>query len=273
MIDLYRRFIPPYGKTVALIIFLLFVQALAQLYLPSLNADLINNGVTKGDTGYIMRTGAIMLLVSLIFGVVAVIGVYFSARTAMAIGRDIRGSLFRQVQSFSLREVNEFGAPTLITRNTNDVQQVQMMTVMAFTIMISAPLMLIGGVIMAIGQDVVLSGLLVLIIPIMVLVIGLLMRRAIPLFRLMQVKIDADVSTLHFAISGSAAMPSELFERFEKATGVTILEGYGMTEATCLISINPPHGERKIGSVGLPFPYSDVRILHCDASSSSAGLL
>ena len=213
MIALYRRFVPPYRWQVLLVMFLLFLQALAQLYLPELNARIINDGVVTGDIGVIVRLGGEMLAVSLLYGLVAVVGVYFSARTAMAIGRDVRAAMFTSVQSFSLQEVNTFGAPSLITRNTNDVQQVQMMTVMAMTIMITAPMMLVGGVIMAIRQDVALSFLLVLIIPVMALVLGLLMSRAIPLFRVMQFKIDEVNRVLR-----------------EKLTGIRVIRAFVRTE-------------------------------------------
>ena len=202
MIALYRRFVPPYRWTVLLIMGLLMLQALAQLYLPELNAEIINLGVVTGDIDVIISLGLEMLAVSLLYGLVAVVGVYFSARTAMAIGRDVRAAMFTSIQSFSLQEVNDFGAPSLITRNTNDVQQVQMMTIMAMTIMITAPMMLVGGVFMAIRQDPALSMLLVLIIPVMAVVLGGLMSRAIPLFRAMQYKIDEVNRVLREQLTG-----------------------------------------------------------------------
>lgn len=190
MIDLLRQQLPPYRRDLAVIIGLLVLQVLGTLYLPALNADLINNGVAKGDTGYILRVGAWMLFVALLVGITAIVGVYFASRTSMSVGRDIRGRLFRSVQQFSLREMNTFGAPTLITRNTNDVQQLQMFLQMALTVMVTAPLMAIGGVIMAYRQDGPLSLLLLVIVPIMMVVIAAVMVRAVPLFRAMQVKID-----------------------------------------------------------------------------------
>jgi ATP-binding cassette subfamily B protein len=190
MIALVRRFLPPYRGPIALVIVLLLIQAIANLYLPELNADIINNGVVKGDTDYIMRTGGFMLLVTFALGVAAIIGVFFGARTAMAFGRDVRSALFRKVQTLSQVEVNRFGAASLITRNTNDVQQVQMVVLMALNVMITAPIMVVGGVIMALRQDVPLSGLLVVVLPIMGLLIGFVMTRAIPLFQAMQRKLD-----------------------------------------------------------------------------------
>jgi ATP-binding cassette, subfamily B, multidrug efflux pump len=190
VIRLLRPFLRPYARQLALVMFLLLVQAIANLYLPELNADIINNGVVKGDTDYIVRTGGFMLLVTLLLGLAAVVVVYWSARIAMGFGRDVRSAVFRKVQTFSQVEVNRFGTPSLITRNTNDVQQVQMLVMMALTAMISAPVLAVGGVIMALRQDVPLSGLLVVIIPIMGVVIGTLMARALPLFQAMQRKID-----------------------------------------------------------------------------------
>jgi len=166
------------------------VQVLGTLYLPELNADIINNGVAKGDTGYILRVGGWMLVVSLVVAATAIVGVYYASRTAMSLGRDIRARMFRTVETFSLREMNTFGAPSLITRNTNDVQQVQMFMQVGLTVMIIAPLMAIGGFFMAIRQDGPLSLLLLVIVPVMMLLIGSVMVRAVPLFRAMQVKID-----------------------------------------------------------------------------------
>ncbi len=190
MIDLLRQALPPYRRDLAIVVGLLVLQVLGTLYLPALNADIINNGVAQGNTDYILRVGAWMLFVALLVGVTAIVGVYFASRTSMSVGRDIRGRLFRSVQQFSLREMNTFGAPTLITRNTNDVQQVQMFLQMALTVMVTAPLMAVGGVIMAYRQDGPLSLLLLVIVPIMMVVIGAVMVRAVPLFRAMQVKID-----------------------------------------------------------------------------------
>ncbi len=131
MIALLRSHLAPYGRDLAIVIGLLVLQVLGTLFLPTLNADIINNGVAKGDTGYIMSVGAWMLVVALLVGVTAIVGVYFASRTSMSVGRDMRARTFRTVQTFSLREMNTFGAPTLITRNTNDVQQVQMFLQMA----------------------------------------------------------------------------------------------------------------------------------------------
>jgi len=187
---LLATFLGPYRWRIALVMSLVAVQAVGNLYLPSLNADIINYGVIRGDTDYILHTGAFMLGVTLVLGVCSIVGVYFGAMTAMAVGRDIRSALFRKVMEFSQQETNVFGTPSLITRNTNDVTQVQMVLVMAFNIMIMAPIMAVGGVVMAIREDVPLSGLLVVIIPTVILVISLVALRALPLFRSLQSKTD-----------------------------------------------------------------------------------
>jgi ATP-binding cassette, subfamily B, multidrug efflux pump len=190
MTRLLVTYLRPYRLQILLVVALVTVQAIANLYLPNLNADIINNGVVKGDIGYIVQTGALMLGVTLLLAIVSIIAVFFSSRTAMAFGRDVRGSVFRKVLAFSQIETNHFGAPSLITRNTNDVTQVQMVIVMALNVMILAPIMAVGGVVMALREDVPLSGLLLVIVPVMALVIGSIVLRAMPLFRAMQKKID-----------------------------------------------------------------------------------
>jgi ATP-binding cassette subfamily B multidrug efflux pump len=190
MIALFRRFLPRYRWRILLVVLLLLVQAIANLYLPELNADIINNGVAKGDTDYILQTGGLMLVVTFALAIAAIVGVYFGAWTAMAFGRDVRSAIFRKVQTFSQGEVNQFGAASLITRNTNDVQQVQMVVLMGLNVMISAPIMVAGGVFMALRQDVPLSGLMLVVLPIMGALIGFVMSRAIPLFQAMQRKLD-----------------------------------------------------------------------------------
>ena len=202
MTKLLVTYLRPYARQVALVIGLLTVQAIANLYLPNLNADIINDGVVKGDIGYIVRTGGIMLLVTLLLALCSVVATFFGARTAMAFGRDVRGAVFRKVTDFSQVETNLFGSPSLITRNTNDVTQVQMVIVMALNVMILAPIMCVGGIIMALREDVPLSSLLVVIIPLMLLVIGTLATRALPLFRAMQVKIDRINQLMRENLSG-----------------------------------------------------------------------
>ncbi len=190
MTKLLLRFGRPYWRLAAIVVVLIGIQAISNLYLPNLNADIIDNGVVKGDTGYIIRTGGLMLLITLLLAVAAIIGVYFGALTAMSIGRDLRSAVFRKVMDFSQKETNVFGTPTLITRNTNDVQQIQMVIVMALNVMIMAPIMSVGGIIMALREDVPLSGTLLVIVPLVLCVIGTIALIAIPLFRSMQKRTD-----------------------------------------------------------------------------------
>ena len=202
MYRLLKTYLRPYWKQITFIVGLLLVQAIANLFLPNLNADIINNGVSKGDVAHIMSVGGFMLGVTLLLGVAAIIAVYWSSKTAMAFGRDVRGALFRKVQTFSQQEVNLFGAPSLITRNTNDVQQVQMVLFFMLNMMILAPITAVGGIVMALREDVPLSGVLVFILPFMAVVIGSLMVRALPLFKAMQVKIDRVNKVMREKLSG-----------------------------------------------------------------------
>src|SRR5690625_3249918 len=165
-------------------------QAFASLLLPTLNADIIDHGVVVGDIGYIWSTGALMLGITLVQVACAITGVYFGSKLAMGAGRDLRAALFRRVISFSEREVGRFGAPSLITRNVNDVQQVQMLVQMTATMMVSAPILAVGGVIMAVRQDVGLSWLMAVSIPVLVVMVGLIVSRMVPLFQLLQQRID-----------------------------------------------------------------------------------
>ena len=202
MMALLRTYLAPYKGTLAVVVALLFVQAIATLYLPALNGDIINNGVAKGDTSYILSTGMLMLGISLIVVVTAIIAVFFGSKTGMSFGRDVRSAIFRKVESFSQAELNRFGTPSLITRNTNDVQQVQMVVLLGLNMMIIAPILAIGGVILALQQDVPLSGILVVILPLMALIIGILMSRALPLFQVMQKKVDRVNQVTREALAG-----------------------------------------------------------------------
>ncbi|MFF7632111.1 ABC transporter ATP-binding protein [Kitasatospora sp. NPDC008050] len=202
LIRLLRAHLRPYTKPILLLVLLQLVSTIATLYLPTLNADIIDSGVIKGDTGYIMRIGGVMLGVTLVQVICSVGAVYFGARTAMAIGRDLRTSVFDQVQSFSAREVGQFGAPSLITRTTNDVQQVQMLVLTSFTLLVAAPIMCVGGIVMALNQDVPLSSLLIVVVPLLGLVIYLMVRKLRPAFRGMQVRIDAVNRILREQITG-----------------------------------------------------------------------
>jgi ATP-binding cassette subfamily B protein len=216
MIRLLVAYLRPYRLQVAIVLALLLVQALANLYLPSLNADIINNGVSKGNTNYIVSTGGFMLLVTLLLGVCSIAAVYVGARVAMGFGRDVRAAIFRRVQAFSQVEVNRFGTASLITRNTNDVQQVQMVLFIGLTVMVSAPILAVGGVIMAFREDAPLSALLIVILPLMALVIGLVMRKAIPLFQAMQVKLDRINLVTREALAGVRVIRAFVRTRHEE---------------------------------------------------------
>jgi ABC-type multidrug transport system, ATPase and permease components len=216
MIALLRTYLRPYSGALALVVFLLVVQALATLYLPELNAEIINNGVVKGDIPYILSTGGIMLGISLLVVVCAIIAVYWGSRTGMAFGRDVRGAIFRKVESFSQAELNHFGTPSLITRNTNDVQQVQMVVLMGLNMMIIAPILAVGGVVMALRQDIPLAGILIVILPIMTVVILILMSRALPLFQAMQRKVDRINQVTREALSGIRVIRAFVRTRHEE---------------------------------------------------------
>ena len=200
--QILKKYLRPYKKQVYLILLMMLIQAIASLYLPNLNADLINNGVAKGNVGYIWHIGEIMLASSALVMGASVWLAYLAARVAMAFGRDLRGAVFSAVEGFSARELNKFGAPSLITRNTNDVQQVQLVLFMGFTMMIGAPITGVGAIIMALRSNLKLSGLLLVVLPIMSLLIVLLLRRIVPAFRVMQVKIDRINLVLREQIAG-----------------------------------------------------------------------
>ena len=202
MIRLLRSYLRLYAGQIALVLVLLLIQSIGNLYLPTLNGDIINNGVAKGDNDYIVRTGALMLGATLALGIASILAVFWGAQVAMGFGRDVRSAIFRKVESFSQVEVNAFGPASLITRNTNDVQQVQMVVFMALTLIISAPILVIGGIILAVQQDVPLSGLLVVVLPIMIVFISIVMYRAIPLFRAMQAKIDRINQVMRETLAG-----------------------------------------------------------------------
>ncbi len=193
-----------------------FLQTCATLYLPTLNADIIDNGVVQGDTGYILGYGGLMIGISLVQVVCNVGAVYYGARTASALGRDLRAAVFDRVQSFSAREVGHFGAPSLITRTTNDVQQIQMLTLMAFTLMVSAPIMCVGGVVLALGLDVPLSGVLVAVVPVLGICVTLIVRRLRPLFRTMQQRLDTVNRVLREQITGNRVIRAFVRDTYEQ---------------------------------------------------------
>ena len=202
LIKILREYLRPYSSMLLILVGLQLLATMASLYLPSLNADIIDKGVATGDTGYIISTGGWMLAVTLVQIACSIAAVYFGARSAMAFGRDVRSAVFHRVGTFSAREVNQFGAPSLITRNTNDVQQVQMLVLMTCTMMIGAPIMLVGGVIMALRQDVGLSWLMLVSIPALVIAIAMIVVRMVPQFRAMQARIDVVNRVLREQLSG-----------------------------------------------------------------------
>ncbi|MFD3567668.1 ABC transporter ATP-binding protein [Streptomyces sp. NPDC058667] len=216
LIRLLRTHLGPYRKPIALLVLLQFLQTCASLYLPTLNADIIDNGVVAGDTGYILRFGALMVGVSVVQVVCNIGAVFYGARTASALGRDVRGAVFDRVQSFSARELGHFGAPSLITRTTNDVQQIQMLVLMAFTLMVSAPIMCVGGIVMALGQDVPLSGVLLAVVPILGISVSLIVRRMRPLFRTMQERLDTVNRVLREQITGNRVIRAFVKDSYEE---------------------------------------------------------
>lgn len=215
LIRLLATYLRPYrGPLLAVVLFQL-VGTIASLYLPSLNADIIDKGVSRGDTGYIFSTGSVMLAVTLLQIVCSVAAVYFGSRTSMGFGRDVRSALFHRVGQFSDREVNQFGAPSLITRNTNDVQQVQTLVLMTCTLLVAAPIMCVGGVIMALREDAGLSWLLLVSVPVLITAISLIVTRMVPQFRKMQTRIDAINRVLREQITGIRVVRAFVREPFE----------------------------------------------------------
>ncbi|NYG58769.1 ATP-binding cassette subfamily B protein [Nocardioides daedukensis] len=234
LLRLLRTHLAPYRTWIAIIVALQFVSTVAMLYLPSLNADIIDDGVARGDIGLIIRTGGIMLAVSIVQIACSVTAVWFSARTAMAFGRDLRAAVFAKVGSFSGREVTRIGAPSLITRNTNDVQQVQMLALMACNIGVMVPIMMVGGILMAMREDLGLSWLLAVMVPTLFLVVGIVVSRMVPNFRLVQERIDGVNRVLREQITGIRVVRAfvrepEETKRFAKAnddlTDVSIRAG------------------------------------------------
>ncbi|GAB2766598.1 ABC transporter ATP-binding protein [Terrabacter koreensis] len=199
---LLRSHLRPYGGEISLIVLLQLVSTLASLYLPSLNGEIIDDGVAKGDTGFIMRHGGLMLGVSVVQIAAAVGATYLAARVAMGMGRQMRANIFGTVVDYSAQEVAKFGAPTLISRNTNDVTQVQMVTFMAFALLVTTPIMMVGGVIMALREDVGLSWLVAVAVPLLGLCVGLIVWRMVPWFGRMQTSLDGVNRVLREQITG-----------------------------------------------------------------------
>jgi ATP-binding cassette, subfamily B, multidrug efflux pump len=233
LFQLLRTYLRPYRRSVAGVVVLQLFSTLATLYLPTLNANIIDNGVVKGDTSYILRSGGLMLVVSLGQVLCASGAVFFGARTAMAVGRDLRADLFARVQAFSERELGHFGTPSLITRTTNDVQQVQMLALLAFTVAVAAPIMGVGSILAALNQNVQLSALLLVVVPLLGGIVMLLVSRMRPQFRTMQVRIDRINKVLREQITGVRVIRAfvrddQEVERFGDANNDLFVVGLGV---------------------------------------------
>lgn len=216
LIALLRTYLKPYSRALLAVVVLQFLGTIAALYLPTLNADIIDNGVAKADTTYILQVGGVMLAVTLVQVACAIGAVWFGARSAMGFGRDTRAAIFSRVGRFSAREVTRFGAPSLITRTTNDVQQVQMLVLLTCTLMVTAPIMAVGGIIMALKQDVGLAWIIVVSVLALVVAVGLIVSRMIPQFRRMQTRIDTVNRVLREQISGIRVVRAFVREPVER---------------------------------------------------------
>ena len=215
LVRLLRRHLRPYTGLLLCVLVLQFAQVMASLYLPTLNADIIDKGVATGDTGYIWRMGAFMLGVSLAQGVCTVLATYLAARAAMSMGRDLRSEVFERVSGFSEREISAFGAGSLITRNTNDVQQVQMLVMMSATMLVTAPFMALGGIVMAVTRAPGLSWLIGVSVPILLVAVGLIVGRMLPLFRSYQDKLDAINRVMREQLTGIRVIRAFVREQAE----------------------------------------------------------
>ncbi len=224
LIKLLRTHLAPYRAWLTVIVLLQLTATVAMLYLPSLNADIIDKGIARGDNGYVLRIGAVMLAVSLVQAACSMTSAYFGGRTAMAFGRDVRGRVFHRIGSFSAREVSGFGAPSLITRATNDVQQVQMLAMMTCLMAVTIPIMMVGGVVMAMREDFGLSWLVVAVVPVLFVCIGLVVSRMVPAFRQVQERLDDVNRILREQITGIRVVRAFVREphetrRFDRANG------------------------------------------------------
>ncbi|MGH8228533.1 MAG: ABC transporter ATP-binding protein [Steroidobacteraceae bacterium] len=242
LIRLLREYLRPYGRWLLAIVALQLASTIASLYLPNLNADIIDLGIAKGNTGYILRTGGWMLIISFAQIACSIAATYYGSRTAMSLGRDLRAAIFRRVSEFSGREVARFGAPSLITRDTNDVQQVQTLVAMTCTLMITAPIMCIGGIIMALHEDIGLSWLVGVSVPLLAIIIGLVIQRMVPQFRLMQTCIDVVNRILREQISGIRVVRAFVREAVETqrfATANVALTDTGLRAGRLMVLIFP----------------------------------
>ncbi|WP_243063652.1 ABC transporter ATP-binding protein [Humibacter sp. RRB41] len=216
LMKLLTHYLRPHWPLLVGVVVFQLLQSFASLYLPTLNADLIDQGVIKGDTGYIMANGGFMLVITLGQVVCNIVAVYFGAKAAMRLGRDLRGALFSHVGAFSEREVTKFGAPSLITRNTNDVQQVQMLVLMTCTLLVSAPILCIGGIILAMQQDFGMSWLIAVSVPLLLICVVLIIWRMVPQFRKMQVRIDQVNRVLREQLTGIRVVRAFVREDIER---------------------------------------------------------
>ena len=216
LVRLLRRHLRPYTGLLLCVLVLQFAQVMASLYLPTLNADIIDKGVATGDTGYIWRMGAFMLVVSVGQGVCSVAATYLAARSSMSMGRDLRGEVFERVSGFSEREITAFGAGSLITRNTNDVQQVQMLVMMGCTMLVTAPVMAVGGIIMAVTRAPGLSWLVGVSVPVLLVAVGLIVGRMLPLFRSYQDRLDAINRVMREQLTGIRVIRAFVREQAER---------------------------------------------------------
>ncbi|MFE1085383.1 ABC transporter ATP-binding protein [Brevibacterium sediminis] len=215
LLRLSLKYAKNYWPFIILVVILQLASTIAALYLPSLNARIIDEGVAKGDTDFIWSTGMTMLLVCLVQVVTAITAIYFGARTGMGVGRDLRRAIYRQVDDLSMLEVGKFGSATLITRNTNDVQQVQMLVLMTLNFMVSTPIMCIGGIIMALREDAGLSWLVWVSVPVLFIVVAILVYLLMPLFRRMQDQVDDINGVLREQITGIRVIRAFVREPFE----------------------------------------------------------
>lgn len=222
LIRVLREYTKPYRLQVGVVMVLLLIQNMLSLYLPTINADIVNNGVTKGDLPLIYRLGGWMVAISLAQITLSIITVYLAARVGMGFARDLRAAVFARVLSFTAREIDQFGTPSLITRNTNDVQQVQMVLSVGLQVLISAPITMVGGIIMALRHSTTLTWLIAVMVPLMAGVIVVMMRIAIPQFRIVQERIDRINGVLREQITGIRVIrafvrDSQEHERFADA--------------------------------------------------------
>ena len=240
LLRLLRQYLRPHSRLLVGVVFFQLLQSIASLYLPTLNAEIIDKGIATGDTGYILGTGAVMLGITVLQVVCAVTAVYFGARVAMGLGRDLRAAVFHRVGGFSEREVTSFGAASLITRSTNDVQQVQMLVLMTCTMLVSAPILAVGGIVLALQQDLQLSWLMAVSIPMLVISIGLVISRMVPQFRLMQKRIDTINRVLREQLAGIRVVRAFVREnveavRFRQANDDVTVTAYRVGRLTSLL--------------------------------------